>query len=220
MSWISKYLTGNRLCQSKLRAHLYHEMPEAVAEHRQPTFEEIRRSKLPYLEAVMAEMQRLTPFSMVREATSDTDILGHRIPKGSQIFMVNGGPGYLSPSLPVDEMLRAPTSRDAKSRGAWDESKDLRDFDPERWLVQREDGSTEFNAIAGPQLGFGAGVRQCWGRRMAQLQVKIIMALVVWNFEFLEIPESLGGYAASDGISRQPQRVFVRLRRTAQPGTS
>ncbi|KAF9769902.1 hypothetical protein IL306_012605 [Fusarium sp. DS 682] len=213
MSWISKYLTGNRICQSELRAHLYQEIPEAVADHRSPTFDEIKSSKLPYLEAVIAEMQRLTPFSMVREATSDTNILGYRIPKGCQVFMVNGGPGYLSPSLPVDESLRSPTSRQAKSRGTWDESKDLKIFDPERWLVRSQDGRIEFDAIAGPQLGFGAGVRQCWGRRMAQLQVKVIMALVVWNFEFLEIPESLGGYEAYDGISRQPQRVFVRLRK-------
>ncbi|KAL5583935.1 hypothetical protein FOVSG1_015286 [Fusarium oxysporum f. sp. vasinfectum] len=215
MCWISKYLTGNPACQSKLRSSLYEEIPEAAAEHRSPTFDEIRCAKLPYLEAVIAEMQRLTPFTMVREAMSDTEILGHRIPRGCQVFMVNGGPGFLSPSFPVDETLRSPTSRQAKSRGSWDESKDLKIFDPERWLFLKEDGSIGFDAIAGPQLGFGAGARQCWGRRMAQLQVKVIMALVVWNFEFLEIPESLGGYAAYDGISRQPQQTFVRLRKTS-----
>ncbi|KAG5762394.1 hypothetical protein H9Q72_009494 [Fusarium xylarioides] len=210
MCWLSKYLSGYPVCQSKLRSSLYDEIPEAVSQHRSPTFDEMRCAKLPYLEAVVAEMQRLTPFSMVREATSDTEILGHRIPKGCQVFMVNGGPGFLSPSFPVDEALRSPTSRQAKSRGSWDESKDLKLFDPERWLVVGKDGSIGFDAIAGPQLGFGAGVRQCWGRRMAQLQVKVILALVVWNFELLEIPECLGGYAAYDGISRQPQQTFVQ----------
>ncbi|KAL7755535.1 hypothetical protein ACKLNR_014633 [Fusarium oxysporum f. sp. zingiberi] len=144
--------------ESKLRTHLYEDIPEAAAEHQSPTFDEIRCAKLPYVEAVIAEMQRLTPFSMVREATSDTNILGYRIPKGCQVFMVNGGPGFLSPSFPVDENLRSPTSRQAKSRGTWDESKDLKIFDPERWLVRNEDGSIVFDAIAGPQLGFGAGL--------------------------------------------------------------
>ncbi|KAL7755588.1 hypothetical protein ACKLNR_014686 [Fusarium oxysporum f. sp. zingiberi] len=206
MCWLSKYLSGYPDCQSKLRSSLYEEIPEAVSQHRSPTFDEIRCAKLPYLEAVIAEMQRLTPFSMVREATSDTEILGHRIPKGCQVFMVNGGPGFLSPSFPVDEALRSPTSRQAKSRGSWDESKDLKLFDPERWLFVGKDGSIGFDAIAGPQLGFGAGTRQCWGRRMAQLQVKVIMALVVWNFEFLGIPESLGGYAASTVFSSEDAR--------------
>ena len=217
MSWTNKYLTDYPKFQAMLRAHLHSELSAAAVEKRQPTYEEITKARLPYLEAVIAEMQLLTPFSMVREATCDTMILGHMVPKGCQVFMVNGGPGYLSPSLHVDEALRSETSRKARSRGSWDETKDLRAFDPQRWLERRSDGTCEFNAVAGPQLGFGAGPRQCWGRRMAQLQVKIIMTLVVWNFEFLPVPTSLGGYEARDGISRQPQKVFVRMRSLAQP---
>ena len=213
MGWITKFLTGYPHVQSKLRSALYSALAEAVAETRFPTFDELRHARIPYLEAVIEEMLRLTPFTMTRETTCDTEILGHMVPKGYQVFMVNFGPGYLSPSIPVDDTQRSPTSRAAKVPGSWDETKDLRIFDPERWLVQKGDGGVEFDSAAGPQLNFGMGIRQCWGRKMAHLEMRTIMALVIWHFELKEIPESLGGYGGSDGITRQPHRVFVRLGR-------
>ncbi|KAK0671957.1 cytochrome P450 [Cercophora samala] len=213
MGWVTKYLTGFPEAQTKLRKALYSALPSAAAEQRPPTFDELRHAKIPYLEAVIEETLRLTPFSMTRETAQDTEILGYKIPKGCQVMMVNAGPGYLSPSLPVNENARSPTSKAAKRRPNWDETKDLKLFDPERWLVTKEDGSVEFDSAAGPQLGFGMGLRQCWGRKLAQLEIRTIMALVVWNFELLGIPEGLGGYAGYDGVSRQPQKVYVRLRK-------
>jgi len=211
--WVIKYLTGYPHTQSKLRDALHSALPEVVAEKRVPTFAELRSTRIPYLEAVIAEMLRLNPFSMLRETTQDTEILGCKIPKGCQVFMVNGGPGYLSPSLPVDDALRSPMSKAAKPWGKWDESKDLKIFEPERWLVTKEDGSVDFDGNAGPQLGFGMGIRQCWGRRLAHMNIRTIVALVVWNFKMLEVPETLGDFDGFDGISRQPQRVYVRLRK-------
>ncbi|KAI1407924.1 cytochrome P450 [Hypoxylon sp. FL1857] len=216
MSWVTKYLTGYPNTQSRLRSALYSAIPNAVEEKRLPTFEELNHARIPYLEAVIEETLRLTPFSIVRETMEDTQILGYRIPKGCQVFMVNGGPGFLSPSLVVDEAARSPTSKGAKARRKWDETKDLKIFEPERWLVGRDDGGVDFDPAAGPQLGFGMGVRQCWGRRLAHLEIRTVLALVTWNFEFLEIPEQLGGYTGYDGISRQPHRAFVRLKKLAR----
>lgn len=215
MCWSTKFLTGYPAVQSKLRSALYSAIPEAVAEKRSPTWDELRKAKIPYLEAIIEEQLRLTPFSMAREATRDTIVLGRVIPKGCQVMMVNGGPGYLAPSLPVDDKHRSQTSLAAKVPGHWDESQDLKIFDPERWLIYKDDGTVEFDAAAGPQLGFGGGIRQCWGRRMAHMEVRTIMALIVWHFELLDIPEELGGYAGYDGISRQPQRSFVRLAKSS-----
>ena len=214
MTWVTKYLTGYPHTQSKLRDELYSTIPDAVEEGRPPTFEELRQAKLPYLEAVIEETRRLTPFVIVREAAHDTEILGRKIPKGAQCLMVSAGPGIMLPSVPIDETTRSATSKAAKPWGKWDESRDLKLFEPERWLVPgEEDGSVYFDAASGPQLGFGMGVRQCWGRRLAQLSIRTIIALVVWEFEMMEIPEDLGGYAGVDGISREPVRAFVRFRK-------
>ncbi|TGJ78771.1 hypothetical protein E0Z10_g9993 [Xylaria hypoxylon] len=213
LAWVTKYLTGYTYAQSKLREELYSAFPEAVEEGRPPTFDNLRRAKLPYLEAVIEETRRLTPFVIVRETTQETKILGRQIPKGTQCFMVSAGPGMMLPSVPVDEETRSATSRAAKPWGKWDESRDLKLFEPERWLTPTENGGVVFDATAGPQLGFGMGVRQCWGRRLAQLTVRTLIALVVWEFEMLEIPDDLGGYAGVDGISREPVKAFARLRK-------
>ncbi|KAK3293716.1 cytochrome P450 [Chaetomium fimeti] len=213
MTWVTKYLTGYQHAQKRLREELYATFPQAVHEKRPPTFEELRQARLPYLEAVIEESRRLTPFVIVREAAQDLDILGHKVPKGSQCFMLSAGPGITLPSVPVDENKRSPSSKAGKRWGVWDESRDLKLFEPERWLVAREDGGYDFDATAGPQLGFGMGPRQCWGRRLAQLAVRTVIALVVWELELLEIPDELGGYAGLDGISRQPVKAFARMRK-------
>lgn len=218
MCWGTKFLTSYPLAQSKLRAALYAAIPEAFAERRSPSFEEIRKAKVPYLEAVIEEHLRLAPFSMTRSATCDTVVLGHVIPKGSQITMVNAGPGYLSPAIPVSDEVRSESSRAAKPPGKWDERKDLMLFEPERWLVYGDDGSVEFNSSAGPQHDFGGGIRQCWGRRMAHMEVRTILTLIVWHFQLLEIPDELGGFGGIDGMSRQPKRTFVRLEKSAALG--
>ncbi|KAI1821334.1 cytochrome P450 [Xylaria intraflava] len=212
-TWVTKYLTGYPSSQKKLREELYHAFPKAIEQKRVPTFEELKNAKLPYLEAVIEEARRLTPFVIVREASQDLEILGRRIPKGSQCLMVSAGPGITMPSVPVDEDARSPSSKASKPWGKWDESRDLRLFEPERWLVPSGDGGFDFDATAGPQLGFGMGVRQCWGRRLAQLIIRTMIALVIWNFEMLELPEELGGYAGFDGISREPVRAFARLKK-------
>ncbi len=215
LTWVTKYLTGYPHTQAKLREELYSTITEAVREGRPPTFEELRRARLPYLEAVIEEARRLTPFVIVRETAQDTEILGCKVPKGVQCLMVSAGPGITLPSVPVDDKTRSLTSKTAKPWGKWDESRDLRLFEPERWLKPREDGGIEFDATSGPQLGFGMGTRQCWGRRLAQLVVRTVIALVVWEFEMMEIPDELGGYAGIDGISREPVKAFARLRKIA-----
>ncbi|KAI9705767.1 MAG: hypothetical protein M1820_005015 [Bogoriella megaspora] len=213
MTWVTKYLTGYPRVQTKLREELYAAIPQAIEEKRPPSFDELRRARIPYLEAVIEEARRLTPFVIVREAVQDTEILGCKVPKGAQCLMVSAGPGVMLPSVPVDEKTRSASSRAAKPWGKWDESRDLKLYEPERWLVTKEDGSVEFDATSGPQLGFGMGTRQCWGRRLAQLAVRTVIALVIWEFELMEIPDDLGGYGGIDGISREPVKSFARFRK-------
>ncbi|KAI0427213.1 cytochrome P450 [Xylaria sp. FL1042] len=216
MGWIIKYLTSYSHIQAKLRDALYAALPQAVTEGRAPTFEELRRMRLPYLEAFIEETLRLNAVPITRETIRDTTILGHPVPKGCQVFLVSNGPGFISPPLAVSASERSSATRQTKMNDHWDESRDLRAFDPERWLVRDCDGDADavsFNGTAGPQLVFGHGVRGCWGKKLAQMELRTVVALLVWHFEMLEIPSTLAGNEATEGVARRPRRVFVRLRK-------
>lgn len=165
----------NLEAQQKLRSELYVAYPKAVKEKRFPSYEEMKHAKIHYLDAFVEESLRLHTTTVTREAQCDTIVLGHQIPTGTIIFLNSNGPGFYSPALPVDDSKRSPT---AKKVGAWDESKDLKAFEPERWLVQQENGELEFDANAGPQLIFGLGPRGCFGKRLAYIEMRTIATLV------------------------------------------
>jgi hypothetical protein len=140
----------------------------------------------------------------------DTEILGHHIPRGTNVFLMGNGPSILSPAFPIDESLRSASARGAKDRvGTWNVD-DIAEFKPDRWLVE-EDGRKVFNAAAGPLLTFGLGPRGCYGRRLAYLEMRLVLTLIIWSFELQKCPPDLSGYAAKDGITHAPQQCFVRL---------
>jgi hypothetical protein len=150
----------------------------------------------------------------IREAITDTVLFGHAIPKNTQLFIMDNGPGYVSPPLPVDDGLRSESSRNAKtSVGEWKgDAADMRAFKPERWLVQNlETGKDEFDSQAGPNLAFGLGARGCYGRRLAYLQLRIVLVMLLWNFELLETPPDLSGPEATTRMLRCPRQCYVRL---------
>lgn len=211
LAWTLKFLTDNPHIQTKLRAELRSAHAEAAAERRAPSLKELISNKAPYLEAVWEETLRLSAVSVTREATCDTTLLGHYIPKGTVVFLLSNGPSFYGPSLPIDDNKRSPSSRSAATR-RWDEAGDMRAFNPERWLEKDEKGTVEFNATAGPQLVFGLGTRGCFGKRLAYLEARIITTMLIWHFELLPVPESLGGYDATDGVTHRARNCYVRLR--------
>jgi cytochrome P450 len=161
-------------------------------------------------DAVNEEILRhsLTEALVARTALVDVEILGHRVPKGSDIFIMGNGPSVFSPAFPIDESLRSPSARSAKDRvGTWSDD-DIAAFKPERWLVE-EIGKKIFNAAAGPLLTFGLGPRGCYGRRLAYLELRLILMLVVWNFELQKCPVGLSSYASVDKLTHAPQQCYV-----------
>jgi cytochrome P450 len=195
-----------------------------MAEKRSPSAEEITHASIPYLDASVEELLRCGPTvpGVMRDCTVDTVILGHRIPKDTHVFLFNQGASFREPTLAVEEKSRSPSCQTAaKERGVreWDpqERQDMDAFRPERWLVRADGPSAErdglvFDSAAGPTMPFGLGVRSCYGRRLAYLEMRVLVTLLVWNFELLPCPGELSGYAAVDGMTHKPQRAFVRLR--------
>ncbi|KAI0115384.1 cytochrome P450 [Daldinia grandis] len=208
--WGLKFLTDNPAAQSRLRSALHAAHPAALAEKRLPALDEITHTTIPYLDATMDEMLRLSAMPITREATCDTELLGHHIPKGSVVLLLSNGPSFLSPSFEIPESKRSKTSQTTRVR-QWNEAEDMRAYRPERWLARGEDGEVRFDATAGPQLAFGLGQRGCSGRRLAYAKMRIVLTLMLWEFELLSVPPSLSSYAAKDGLAHTPRQCFIRL---------
>ncbi|KAI1495098.1 cytochrome P450 monooxygenase [Biscogniauxia mediterranea] len=215
LCWSLKFLADQPDAQSKLRAALARAFPSARAENRNPTIQEITSTNIPYLDATMEETLRCAGTAPVvdRVATADTEILGHHIPKGTVVTCLVTGPSMKSPGSDIDRQRRSPSSQSALKDGrqrTWDPA-DISAFHPDRWIV-RDGGDGHFDASAGPQLAFGLGTRGCYGKRLVYLEMRIVLSLVLWNFELLPCPPSLSGYQSKLITTNEPIQCFVRLR--------
>lgn len=130
------------------------------------------------------------------------------------IVLLNG-PDTTYPGVgAINESVRSLSSqRAALQRGvkAWD-PKTVREFRPERWLATLGDGTISFDSQAGPSLPFSDGMRGCYGRKLAYLQLKIVFTLLVWSFEFLPCAQALSSYDGLERLTRGPKQCYVRLR--------
>lgn len=206
MVWVLKYLSENPDVQAKLRTELQQAFPNAVQEsNRLPTTAELMGTKLPYLDAVIEESMRLrAAFLIARDAVRDTELLGYRIPKGTVCLLICQGV----------EKLASHTSKDGKTERAYpgNGNPDLEVFDPERWLV-RKNGEVKFDGSSNSHLAFGLGVRACWGRKLAELEMKMMTAMVTWSFDLLEVPKELSSHDGVYDFSYRPNQGFLQLRK-------
>ncbi|RAL04563.1 cytochrome P450 monooxygenase [Aspergillus ibericus CBS 121593] len=221
LCWGLKFLADQPDAQTKLRLALEAGFPAAYAAGRNPSIQEITGSNIPYLDATMEEILRCAGTAPVvdREALVDTELLGHPIPKGTVVTCLVTGPSMMSPGFDIDQTRRSPSSQTAEKEGqfrSWDPA-DMARFNPDRWIVQTEKGD-HFNAVAGPQLAFGLGTRGCYGKRLVYLEMRTLLASVLWNFELLPCPSNLSGYQASLITTNEPKQCYVRLREIQRSG--
>lgn len=113
-------------------------------------------AKLPYLNGVIQEGLRLFP--PVPEGMS-------RVSPGAEVD------GVFVPAGAVVRVAHWNTHRDERY---WH---DPEQFKPERWYEQNNDNKNAFNA-------FSRGPRVCIGINLAQLELRIIMAKMVWLYDF------------------------------------
>ncbi|KAL2828394.1 cytochrome P450 monooxygenase [Aspergillus cavernicola] len=220
-TWGLKFLSDHQEIQKKLRDALRDGFPMAIAESRRPTAEEISKARIPYLDATQEEIIRksMTASAVTRIAMVDTMILGHHIPKGTNVFLMGNGADFIEPPIisEIPEEQRSKSCREAKGRiGSWDPT-DSHLFKPERWITV-EDGKEVFDATSGPLLTFGLGPRGCFGRRMAYLELKIVLVLLLWEFELQAVPQALSSYGAVDKLTHQPRQCYLRLLNSSLEG--
>lgn len=215
IAWAVKHLAWTPRAQSALRTSLRNAYGDAARERRNPTVREITHISVPYLDATIEEIHRVALVfpGTVRDAVTDTMVLGHRIPKGTRVFLMQTGPGFFSEAFDIPDQIRSKSAIEAKYQiGLWDPLS-TGEFKPERWLTKDEQGNEVYNSMAGPHLAFGLGPRGCYGRRLAYLELRISLALLVWNFEFLPCPDELSSWDAIQKISRIPKACYIRLKK-------
>jgi fatty acid omega-hydroxylase len=139
------------------------EHPEAEARAREEVIAVCRQEevayedmpKLPYLQAVISESLRLypsVPMEMKYASQDDTWPDGTFVPKGSSVNYNVYGIG--------------------RDRSIWGEDAEM--FRPERWLEMqgRAPGNYEYPV-------FNAGSRECLGRRLAMVEMKACLAILL-----------------------------------------
>ncbi|KAG7291136.1 hypothetical protein NEMBOFW57_001147 [Staphylotrichum longicolle] len=197
LAWGVKFLSDHPAVQARLRRDLRAAMPGVVVGET-PSYADMAGLNVPYLDAVV-----------------DTTVMGRHVPKGTDVFIMANGAGYLKGNIEVGDERGVP-GRERRERstgaltGVW-EDEGIEKFRPERWLKLEEDGKEVFDAAAGPTLPFGMGPRACFGKRFALMQLRFEFALIVWHFDLLALPRELNDYDSVQKFAHEPAQCYVRL---------
>lgn len=212
MCWALKYLADHHDVQQRLRKDMRRGYKKALSERRAPTAAEIMSCPVPYTDAFMEEVLRhstVVPFGS-RQATQDTTILGKAVPSGTVVLYLKNGPGILSNGYDVDENIRSETSRKEKSRIPACAEIPLQEFSPERWIKKDAEGHDTYDQDAAPINTFGLGLRSCFGKRLAYLEFRLLLTIIVWNFELQRCAEDLSSYDGRYKTFLMPWKCYVR----------
>ncbi|KAJ4251393.1 hypothetical protein NW762_011375 [Fusarium torreyae] len=219
LKWGMKYLTDDQRVQARLCEEIRKAYPEAAQEHRVPSVDEIIKTQVPYLDAVIEETLRhalVAPVTL-RQAMVDTEILGVHIPKGTTIGLMGNGPSVMLPSLPIDSSKRSEAANaHIKKMGPYDEG-DITKFIPERWLntktTETGEEETVFDPNRRPSQAMGLGPRGCFGRKLAYMEIRMFFTLLFWDFRLGSIKPELANDDELIVLTRTPKNVYVNLTR-------
>jgi len=171
------------------RAH--EELDCVVGTDNWPTAED--EARLPYIRAIIKEVQRVhAPFWMATPhyTTEDFVYKGYHIPKSTAVILN-------CYTLHHDEH-RYP---------------DPHTFNPDRYLndhLSCADSAKLSNVMERDHWTFGAGRRICPGMAVAERELWLAMARLLWSFDIQQLPEepiSLEEYEGSSGRTPVPFRV-------------
>ena len=161
MQWVLYMLAKNPEKQKILRR----EVLSVVGNSTFATPETLAR--MPYLKAWLRETLRLYPvLSAIPRRPKDIILGGYHIPGGTAQVE------FLVHQMGRDESI----------------FEDAEAFKPERWLRNKDITLIE-SAEAFASLPFGFGTRMCLGRRIAELELHLLMARIVQQFDISYQPE-------------------------------
>jgi cytochrome P450 len=179
----SFYLLANHpAVEQKLAAEL-----QSVLGGKLPTAEDVAR--LTYCEWVFREAMRLYPpvWAIGREPLQDCEIGGYRVPRGTQLFLVQ----YLVHHDP-----------------RWYENPDV--FRPERW-----DGDLARRLPRCAYFPFGDGPRICIGNHFAMMEGILVLATIAQRYRLSLVPGQTLELCPSITLRARHRLLFQTRRREA-----
>ncbi len=181
MAWLLYHLAVEPAACARVRAHSLAVLGPACTV---PAFPQL--DALSLLEAAAIESMRLKPIAPVQgmRALADLDLAGLHLPRGHLMFL-----------LP-----RICATQDGRFAQA-------QQFQPERWTAGPPAADADGRRSMFP---FGGGPRYCPGRYLAMVEIKMVMAMVLANFDWqLTVPP--GDVIEQFGFTMAPRALPLRF---------
>lgn len=164
MTWAIYMLSKSPEIQDRLRREIREHLPSIDSDI---DITSLDIDHMPYLNAVCNEVLRYyAPVPLtVRETAQETDIMGHRIPKGVRVILAPWATNF-------DESLWGP---------------DAHQFNPDRWMPTGSDDKKAASGGAASNyafLTFLHGPRSCIGQSFAKAEFACILAGWIGRFAF------------------------------------
>lgn len=194
MTWAIYMLARYPRVQERLRQEVRELLPSVDSD---VDITSLDIDHMPYLNAVCSEVLRYySPVPMtLRETNQDTDVMGHKIPKGTRVVLAPWATNF-------DKSLWGP---------------DAHEFNPDRWMPTSADDKRAASGGATSNFAFMTflhGPRSCIGQAFAKAEFACILAGWIGRFEFELVDEELRDEKKIDikgGITARPSKgMYMR----------